>query len=84
MARCHDVADAGAIAFNLVIHEVMERGRSVARHPYEFRCERGRHQLLSKPPRVRVREGLEAVGEPIAPVVAVRTMGSLRRVGGRY
>jgi hypothetical protein len=66
VARCHDVADARAIAFNIVIHEVVKRGGSVACHPHEFRCERGRHQHLSEPPRICVHGGREAIGEPVA------------------
>ena len=66
MARCHDVTDAGAITFNLVIYKVMKGGGSIARHPHEFGCERGRHQHLSEPPCIHVRGGREAVGEPIA------------------
>ena len=36
----HPVTDA--IAFNLVIYEVMKGGGSVSCHPHEFGCERGR------------------------------------------
>ena len=49
MSRCLDIADVGAVALNIVIHEVMETGGSVARHPHEFGCERGRHQHPSEP-----------------------------------
>ena len=66
MARCHDVADAGAIAFDLVIDEVMEGGGSVARHPHELGRERGQHQHPSESPHSRVHGGREAVGEQVA------------------
>ena len=41
VARCH-ITDAGAITLNLVIYEFVEIGGSIARHPHEFGCERGR------------------------------------------
>ena len=66
VARCHDVADAGAVALNIIIQEVVKRGESVARHPYEFRCERGWRQHPSEPPGIRICGGHEAVGEPVA------------------
>ena len=47
MARCH-VADAGAVAPDVIIHDVEEIGGSIARHPYELRRERERlsHPIL--------------------------------------
>ena len=62
MARRH-VADAGAVTLAIVIHEVVKRGGSIARHPHKFGCERGRRQHLSEPPCVRVHKGREAVGD---------------------
>ena len=64
MARRH-VADAGAVALNLIIQEFMESGGSIARHSHEFGCERGRRQRPLEPPSVRVSGGREAVGEPV-------------------
>ena len=66
MARCHDVADARAIAFDLVIDEVMEGGGSVARHLHELGRERGRRPHPLESPHTRVHEGRKAVGEPVA------------------
>ena len=63
---CHDVADAGAVAFDLVIDEVVKGGGSVARHPHELGYERGRRQHPSEPLRARVQGGHEAIGEPVA------------------
>ena len=54
VARCHDVVDAEAVALNLVIHEFIERGGSIARYPHKFGCERGWCQHPLKPPCVRV------------------------------
>ena len=31
VARCHDVTDARAVALDIVIHEVVKRGRSIVR-----------------------------------------------------
>ena len=64
MARSH-VADAGAIALNLVIQEFIETGGSIARHPHKFGCERGWRQHFSEPLGIRVHGGREAVGEPV-------------------
>jgi len=64
VARCH-VADARAVTLNIVIHEVKEIGRSIARHPHEFGHERGRRRHPSEPPGVCVRGRCEAIGEPV-------------------
>ena len=66
VARCCDVTDAGAVAVDLIIHKVVKGGRSIARYPHEFRCERGQRKRLSEPLRIRVRIGREAIGEPVA------------------
>jgi len=66
VARCHDVADAGAITFDLVIDEVVEGDRSVARHPHELEREKEWCQHPSVSPRARIHGEREAVGEPVA------------------
>ena len=66
MARCHDIADAGAIAFDLISDEGVEGGGSMARHPHELGRERGWRQCPLESPHTRVHEGPEAVGEPVA------------------
>ena len=42
------VADARAVALNLVIQEFVETGGSIARHPHEFGRERGRRRHPSE------------------------------------
>ena len=64
MARRH-VADAGAVALNLVIQEFVENGGSIACHSHEFGCERGQCQHSSEPLSIHVRGGREAIGEPV-------------------
>ena len=65
VTMCHDVVDAGAITFDLIIDEVVEGGGGVARHAHELGRERGRRQHPSEPPRAHVHGGREAIREPI-------------------